>query len=74
MPAFTLLFLTFSMHLNENPKSLSTFFEAVMMARAVVDLADKIGFNVTLLDIGGDCVGRFTSEFCFEEVIIYLDM
>ena len=59
------------MQLSENENSassLSTLCDAIMMARAVFDLADEIGFSLSVLDIGGDCFGKQSSRFCFEKV------
>lgn len=57
-----------SMHFGNGANIMSVLYDVIMMARAVFDLADDIGFNLTLLDIGGDCVGKQSSEFFFEEV------
>lgn len=59
------------MHFGDSPNSLSMLCDVIIMARAVFDMADDIGFNLTLLDIGGDCVGKQSSEFYFEEVDIF---
>jgi hypothetical protein len=57
-----------SMHIGDSPNTLSALCDAVVMARAIFDLAADIGFNLTVVDIGGDCVGKRSSEFYFEEV------
>lgn len=56
-----------SMNLGDSCSNLSVLCDSVLMARAIFDLAGDIGFDFTLLDIGGDCFGKKSSEFCFEE-------
>jgi len=55
-------------HIDVDNNSLSALCCAVMMARAIFDLADEIGYNLSVLDFGGDCIARQSSGVCFEEV------
>ncbi|KAJ0405809.1 hypothetical protein ATCC90586_008463 [Pythium insidiosum] len=56
-----------SFHVGSGCFSVSAYSDAVVRARKVFDIAASMGFNLTLLDIGGGFPGTETGPISFEE-------
>ncbi|XP_051245109.1 ornithine decarboxylase-like isoform X1 [Dicentrarchus labrax] len=57
-----------SFHVGSGCTESSAFKQAIADARHVFDIANKLGFQMTLLDIGGGFPGRNDFKVTFEEV------
>lgn len=57
-----------SFHVGSGCLSVESFVDAVRRARAVFDLAESLGLNLTLLDIGGGFPGHNTGSLSFEDI------
>lgn len=57
-----------SFHVGSGCSDANAYREAIRNARYVIDLGDKLGFDMTLLDIGGGFPGFSTEKITFEGV------
>jgi ornithine decarboxylase len=57
-----------SFHVGSGCYDAAVFASAVRLSRVVFDLAAEMGFNFTLLDIGGGFPGQKTAKISFDEI------
>lgn len=57
-----------SFHVGSNCKDVDTFYNAIKDARTVFDIGKKLGFDMTLLDIGGGFPGTDDTTIKFEDI------
>jgi len=57
-----------SFHVGSGCLSVDSFVDAVRRARAVFDLAESLGLNLSFLDIGGGFPGHNTGSLSFEDI------
>ena len=65
-----LLSVLLSFHVGSGCYDPNAYHAAVESARNVFDIAERAGFNFTLLDIGGGFPGQDSAKLSFREVII----
>lgn len=61
-----------SFHVGSGCYDASAYSAAVVMARTVFDMAEKVGFHLDLLDIGGGFPGQKSAKVSFEEICALL--
>lgn len=57
-----------SFHVGSGSRSAAAFSMAVTLARRVFSMAEALGFNLTLLDIGGGFPGHDPAPVCFADI------
>lgn len=57
-----------SFHVGSGCFNASAFKEAVLVARQVFDIGEKLGFDFNLLDVGGGFPGSDSTDISFDEV------
>jgi ornithine decarboxylase len=57
-----------SFHVGSNCKDVDTFYNAIKNARSVFDIGKKLGFDMTILDIGGGFPGTDDTAIKFEDI------